>query len=182
MGCVGITLVFCFTGVGHFIKTEPMAEMLAPWVPWRIPLVYVSGIIEVAAALAVLFPRLRSLTGMALIVMLGAFLPVNIYAAVNYIGMGGHQWEPIYLLIRIPLQAILIGWIWWFAIRLATTAPIRFASAATVDLRPDEIADQILDLSKWQEFTGYGLLPGIKTAKLMRSAVVCGQIVKLGKR
>jgi hypothetical protein len=37
-GCIGITLVFCFTGVGHFIQTEPMAEMLPPWVPWRIPL------------------------------------------------------------------------------------------------------------------------------------------------
>ena len=43
LGCVGITLVFCFTGVGHFIKTEPMAEMLPPWVPGRIPLVYVTG-------------------------------------------------------------------------------------------------------------------------------------------
>ena len=41
LGCVGITLVFCFTGVGHFMKTEPMAEMLPPWVPGRIPLVYI---------------------------------------------------------------------------------------------------------------------------------------------
>jgi hypothetical protein len=28
VGCIGVCLVFCFTGVGHFIKTGPMAEML----------------------------------------------------------------------------------------------------------------------------------------------------------
>lgn len=40
-GCAGITLVFCFTGVGHFIKTAPMAVMLPNWVLWRNPLVYI---------------------------------------------------------------------------------------------------------------------------------------------
>jgi uncharacterized membrane protein len=116
-GCFGITLVFCFTGLGHFIQTQPMAEMLPAWVPGRIPLVYVTGVIEIAAALAVLIRRLRALVGMALIAMLVLFLPVNIYAAVNRVGMGGHEWGPIYLLIRVPLQAILIGWTWWFAVR-----------------------------------------------------------------
>jgi uncharacterized membrane protein len=116
-GCIGIALVFCFTGVGHFIKMEPMAEMLPPWVPGRIPLVYFTGVIELSAAAVVLIPRVRRLIGWGLIVMLVPFLPVNIYAAVNQIGMGGHQWGPVYLLIRIPLQAILIGWTWWFAVR-----------------------------------------------------------------
>ena len=120
-GCIGITLVFCFTGVGHFIKTEPMAEMLPPWVPGRIPLVYVTGVVEIAAAFAVLVPRLRKITGLGLVLILVAFLPVNIYAAVNRVGMGGHQWGLVYLLVRVPLQAVLIGWIWWFAIRDQTT-------------------------------------------------------------
>ena len=69
------------------------------------------------AAIAVLSPQLRRFTGWCLIVMLAFFLPVNIYAAVNQTGMGGHQWGPVYLLIRIPLQAILIAWTWWFAAR-----------------------------------------------------------------
>ena len=117
LGCVGIMLVFCFTGVGHFVKTEPMSEMLPPWMPSRISLVYVTGLIEIAAAVTVLVPRRRPMVGWFLIVLLFCFLPVNIYAAVKEIGLGGHQWGPMYLLIRIPLQAILIGWIWWFAVR-----------------------------------------------------------------
>ena len=31
LGCMGITLVFCFTGAGHFIQTVPMAKMLPVW-------------------------------------------------------------------------------------------------------------------------------------------------------
>jgi hypothetical protein len=32
----------------------------------------------------------------------------GVYAAANSLGMGGHQWGPIYLLIRAPLQLLLI--------------------------------------------------------------------------
>ncbi len=91
--------------------------MLPPWVPVRIPLVYATGVLEIAAALVVLIPRLRKLVGWGLIAMLILFLPVNIYAAFNRIEMGGHEWGPIYLLIRVPLQLILIGWTWWMAVR-----------------------------------------------------------------
>lgn len=119
LGHVGITLVFCFTGLGHFILTEPMAQMLPPWVPGRIPLVYATGVLEIAAAMAVLIPRLRTLAGWGLIVMLLLFLPVNIYAVMNQVGLGEHAWGPTYLLIRVPLQFVLIGWIWWMAVRPA---------------------------------------------------------------
>jgi uncharacterized membrane protein len=116
-GCIGVCLVFFFAGIGHFIKTEEMATMLPPWVPGRITLVYVTGEIEIVAGVTVLIPRLRLLTAWGLVLMLMLFLPVNFYTAVNHIGMGGHQWGPAYLLIRVPLQAILVTWIWWFAVR-----------------------------------------------------------------
>lgn len=122
--CLGITLVFCFTGIGHFIKTEPMARMLPAWIPSRVPLVYVTGLFEIAAALAILIPRHRQLVGWGLILMLIAFLPVNVYAALHRVEMGGHEWGPSYLLIRIPLQVALITWIWWFAIRSGTAKPV----------------------------------------------------------
>ena len=42
--------------------------------------------------------------------------------------------------------------------------PIWFTCEATLPRQPEEIAGQILDLSKWPEFNGYGPLPGIKQA------------------
>ena len=43
--------------------------------------------------------------------------------------------------------------------------PIRFSCQVTLSQKPEEIASQILDLSKWPEFNGYGPLPGIKLAE-----------------
>lgn len=44
-------------------------------------------------------------------------LTPNIYAAVNHVPMGDHAWGPVYLLIRVPLQLILIFWTYWFTIK-----------------------------------------------------------------
>ena len=120
-GCIGIALVFAFTGMGHFVKTDAMVEMLPPFVPQRRELVIAIGFIELAAAMAVLVPRLRQFVGYGLIAMLVLFFPLNIYAAIMYVPMGGHASGPAYLLIRAPLQTILIGWVWWFAVRQPDT-------------------------------------------------------------
>jgi hypothetical protein len=42
--------------------------------------------------------------------------------------------------------------------------PIMFACTETLPLAPEEIAGQILDLANWTSFTGYGPLPGVKSA------------------
>jgi uncharacterized membrane protein len=113
----GLTLLFAFTGTGHFIQTEPMAQMLPPWVPARTFLVYATGLLEFAIAAGFLMPRTRRLTGWAAAAALVLFFPANIYAAFHHVPMGGHVEGPAYLLIRAPLQFILLFWIYWFTIR-----------------------------------------------------------------
>lgn len=109
--------MFVFAGVGHFARTEPMLEMLPPWVPYRIALIYLTGIVEFVLAAALLLPRFRRLAGWVCISVLVLFFPANIYAAFNQVGMGGHLWGPVYLWVRAPLQLILIGWAYWFVVR-----------------------------------------------------------------
>jgi hypothetical protein len=61
--------------------------------------------------------------------------------------------------------------------------PIIFACKARLPLTPDEIAEQILDLKKWPDFHGYGLLPGIKTAEFeVRSPNVVGSRIRVTNR
>jgi hypothetical protein len=43
--------------------------------------------------------------------------------------------------------------------------PLTFSCKATLSLAPEDIAGQILDLTKWPEFHGYGPIPGIKVAE-----------------
>jgi uncharacterized membrane protein len=114
---IGLGLLFVFTGMGHFIQTEPMAQMLPPWVPERTLLVYLTGILEFAIAAGFFVPKLRRFTGWVAGVVLVLFFPANVYAAINHIPMGGHAWGPVYLLIRAPLQIIVLCWIYWFTIR-----------------------------------------------------------------
>ena len=43
--------------------------------------------------------------------------------------------------------------------------PITFTCDETLPLAPEDIARQILDLTKWPDFHGYGPIPGIKAAE-----------------
>ena len=114
---IGLGLLFLFTGIGHFIQTEPMAKMLPPWVPARLLLVYLTGVLEFAIAVGFFVRRTRRFAGSAAAVMLVLFFPANIYAAINHVPMGGHAWGPVYLFIRAPLQAAILFWVYWFTIR-----------------------------------------------------------------
>ncbi|UUO06317.1 hypothetical protein M4951_23585 [Blastopirellula sp. J2-11] len=118
-GTIGVTLLFLFAGLGHFIVTDEMVSMLPEFLPLRRIAVYLSGIVEWIAAIFVLIPLLRKSTGWFLIALLVLLLPVNIYAAMMHAPAGGHAWGPIYLLIRVPLQTIMIVWVYYFAVRPA---------------------------------------------------------------
>lgn len=43
--------------------------------------------------------------------------------------------------------------------------PVSFACRETLPLTPNVIAEQVLDLTRWPEFQGYGPIPGIKAAE-----------------
>ncbi|HWO40298.1 MAG TPA: MauE/DoxX family redox-associated membrane protein [Candidatus Eisenbacteria bacterium] len=116
---IGLAALFGFTGIGHFVETEAMAQMLPPWLPARIFLVYLTGILEFAIAAGFLIRKFRRATGWVAAALLVLFFPVNIYAAVNHVPMGGHAWGPVYLLIRAPLQITILLWTYRFTIRRA---------------------------------------------------------------
>lgn len=120
---LGLAILFIFTGIGHFIQTEPMAQMLPPWFPERTFLVYLTGGLEFTIAVGFLVPKSRRFTGWVAAVVLVFFFPANIYAAINHIPMGGHAWGPVYLFIRAPLQIIILFWVYWFTIRQPNVAP-----------------------------------------------------------
>ena len=107
---VGLSLFFIFTAIGHFIKSEEMAIMLPPAVPYRVELIYLTGIFELLGAIGVWIPRLTRLTGLLLIIMLIGILPSNIYSAFQRVDFGGHQAGPLYLLVRVPFQMFVICW------------------------------------------------------------------------
>ncbi len=67
---VGLSLFFLFTSVGHFIKTEEMSAMLPPTIPYRVELIYLTGVLEFLGPSVCGFRGLMRLTGVCLILML----------------------------------------------------------------------------------------------------------------
>lgn len=107
---VGLSLFFIVTALAHFTGTRAMAEMIPRSIPYRIELIYLTGVFELLGAAGVWIPRLTRLTGLLLIVMLIGLLPANIYAAINRVDYGGHAAGPGYLLLRVPFQLFVIWW------------------------------------------------------------------------
>src|SRR5687768_11520556 len=103
-GRLAMTVFFLFTGLGHFFKTEEMAQMLPPFVPERIAIIYVTGVLEILGGIALLIPSLTKYAAWALIIFLIGVLPANVYSALYHVEFGGHASGPLYLILRIPFQ------------------------------------------------------------------------------
>lgn len=112
-GAIALSAMLLFTALGHFAFTKGMAMMLPLFIPFRIQLVYITGIIEIALAAGLLIPRLQQLTAWLLIVFLLLMLPANMYASakrINYEKGTCDGYGPSYLWFRIPLQLFFIAW------------------------------------------------------------------------
>ena len=113
----GLSLFFAFTALGLFVRAEEMAAMLPPSAPYRVGLIYLTGVFELMGAAGVWVTRLRRLAGLCLMVLLLAILPANVYAAINRVEFGGHGGGPAYLLARVPFQLFVIWWTYYATVR-----------------------------------------------------------------
>ena len=84
-GRMAMSAMLVFTAIAHFAFTKGMTMMLPDFIPNKTAVVYLTGIIEIAAAIGLLIPGLRVLTAWLLIVFFILILPANIYAAVKNI-------------------------------------------------------------------------------------------------
>lgn len=131
--CVGLALAFGYFALGHFVVTNELVEMLPPWLPARRLAIYATGVVEALIAIGLLMDKTRRAAGIAAAVVLVLFFPANVYAALNYAGVGAHQTGPSYLWIRAPLQIFLIAWALW---------PVRWPDSGRVRHRRRQSASQ----------------------------------------
>lgn len=79
---MSMSLMFFFAGVSHFTKVRHEFEkMIPPALPGKMFLVYVTGIFEIAGAIALQIPSVQKLAATLLILFLIAVFPANYYAA-----------------------------------------------------------------------------------------------------
>jgi uncharacterized membrane protein len=118
-GCMAMCVMLQFTAIGHFLYLDGMTAIVPPFLPFRRELVLLTGIMEIAAGWALLVPRWRKRVAGFLVIFFILLLPANIYASMNHIDYrnGTNTGEGLsYLLFRVPLQVLFIGWTWYFGI------------------------------------------------------------------
>jgi len=104
-------ILFVFAGINHFRDPEFYLKIMPPYIPWHPAMVAISGVAESLLGVAVLFPKIRPLAGWGIIALPVAVLPANVY-------MYQHpevfpRIKPEVLLIRLPLQGVMVAWAWW---------------------------------------------------------------------
>jgi len=67
-GNVAMSAMLVFTTIGHFAFPKGMAMMIPQAFPFKTTFVYLTGLIELAAAIGLLFPGTRYFTSWLLIV------------------------------------------------------------------------------------------------------------------
>lgn len=107
-----MAVFYVAAGINHFINPDFYAGIMPPWIPFQLELIYISGGIEVAAALLLLFPMTRSLGAWTIIALLLAIFPANIQMAINYYEIGHSLFW--LTLVRLPFQLVLIWWAWTY--------------------------------------------------------------------
>lgn len=112
---VAMAVMLVFTAIGHFIFAKGMAMMIS-FLPWANVIVFITGIIELIAAIGLLLPNTKVLTGKLLILFFILLLPANIYAAIHNINLQTADYTGkglSYLWIRIPMQLLFIAWVYF---------------------------------------------------------------------
>ena len=103
---------FVLAGANHFYNTDFYLKIMPPVFPAPLFLIYLSGVFEIVLGALLLVPKLTRLAAYALIALLLAVFPANIYMAANAAMFS--EYSPTALYARLPLQIVLIALVFLF--------------------------------------------------------------------
>lgn len=119
-GRIAMSIMLVFTASAHFAFTKGMVRMLPDIIPYKTETVYLTGSIEIAAAIGLFVPGIRTITAWLLILFFILALPANIFATIKQIDYqkGTTDGNGLnYLWFRIPLQILFIIWTYLSSIK-----------------------------------------------------------------
>ncbi|MDV6234318.1 DoxX family protein [Leptospira ellisii] len=103
--------LYILAGILHFVLPKFYLRIMPPYIPYPKFVVYLSGLIEIALGMALLFPETKKLGAWGIILLLIAIFPANLYHYQSRRKSDPPKWA---LLLRLPLQFALIYWAYLF--------------------------------------------------------------------
>lgn len=100
--------IFIVAGTNHLLNSTFYATIMPPYLPWHLPLVYISGAAEIALGTMLTFRRWSSVAAWGLLALLAAVFPANVQMALH---SDLYRFIPAPALwLRLPMQAVLMAW------------------------------------------------------------------------
>lgn len=105
-------LIFVGAGLLHFVAPMAYEKIMPPYLPLHRELVYLSGACEVLGGVGLWPKRTRPAAGIGLILLLLAVLPANVQMLLDARTAGKPPGWISLLWLRLPLQLVLMAWVW----------------------------------------------------------------------
>ncbi|HTU97610.1 MAG TPA: hypothetical protein VMF14_17310 [Solirubrobacteraceae bacterium] len=102
---------FVFAGIMHFVIPRTYRRIMPPYVPAHMPMVYASGVAEIAGGAGLMSARHRRRAGWWLIATLVAVFPANLHMALNAEKFSKVPGGRPALWARLPFQGVFIAWV-----------------------------------------------------------------------
>ena len=108
-----MSLMYVFIGIRHFTDSQYFLEIVPPRLPFKLFLVYVTGLVEIIGGAAILFSKTRRIGAFLLIFLLIVVFPANIYLFLSEAPQNALGISKMDALIRMPFQIPLIILAYW---------------------------------------------------------------------
>jgi len=99
---------FILIGIEHFREPQKFVEIVPKYMPFALFLVYLTGSIEIAGGLGIIYPETREITGRLMALFLLAIYPANLHMWINDVPFNGTRLSTTGHLIRLSVQILLI--------------------------------------------------------------------------
>lgn len=110
-GFLAVALII--VGITHFIRPEQYARIVPPPFP-PFASVYISGFFEILGGIGLMIPLVSVAAAWGIISLFIAVYPANIYMTLHNIKIDGIPQNQAFYWARLPLQAVLIAWAYWY--------------------------------------------------------------------
>lgn len=105
-----LAVAYFFVGVAHIRSPGTFLAIVPDWVPFPPQTIFVTGLCEIAGAIALLTRRLRWLAGVMLAAYAVCVYPANIKHAIDGIAIGGTRLGWGYHGPRLAAQPLIVWW------------------------------------------------------------------------
>ena len=108
-----MSFMYVFIGIRHFTDPQYFLDIVPPQLPFKLFLVYVTGLIEIIGGAAILSSKTRRIGALLLIFLLVIVFPANIYLYISETPQNLLGITKTDALIRMPFQIPLIILAYW---------------------------------------------------------------------